>query len=376
MRAAALLLLTLATGGGCIGIPVHGVAKKHPLPEHYGRLPHEWVEIPAHDGTPLRGIFFQREGAPIVLLLHGSGMGVTGKGSLRITEILNEGGYAVLSCDHRGSGYSGGSAATSRYLDEDAAALWAWVLERSGNRPAGVLGISIGTVAAGPLLSHARPPAAAVLERPVDPVTTMSRYAGQYAGFPAEVFAGLGFHPTSDVDLGRCLAAAETDVLLVLPEYDNLMPPHEVEELLADAAPGVETVTLRGGHLTTYMLEPAAWRRAVLDFLDARLRPGRPPAGGREVPADPAGVLDARLDGRTLRLELDREDLPERISVLLCGRWANARFEVANPRRVMRFELPRRLAGRLDPLAGARVVPGEFRPTRKVTDLGELAPSG
>lgn len=355
MRWLAFLLLVSA---GCLGVPIHARTKQKPPPEGW-RIPYEWVQVPVDEETTLRGIWADRDG-PGVVLLYGSAMGI--RGVVQFIEILHDGGYAVLCCDYRGTGFSSGKWWTSRHLDDDALALVRYLQKRKGG-PGGVVGVSIGAVAATKLVFAEDPPGAVVLDRPVDQRTVIKRFvAGSLGGFGGFV-STLLVHPKCDVDLRESLKDAKTPTLLVLPEYDFIFPPKDVEYAVAEKAPCVEAKVVGGGHLSSHLVDPVLWRSTVLDFLDRNLRPGQPPiAAGRAVPPDPVKVLSCALDDRKLSVVLS-EPLPRKIEMLVMGPRANALITIEDPLPQMTFELETRRAKRLKPLFGVRVVPEGFRTT-------------
>jgi len=352
------LALPLLAAAGCLGVPIHAKTNQKPPPEGW-RIPYEWVEVKVDEETTLRGIWADRDG-PGVVLLYGSAMGI--RGVIQFTEILHDGGYAVLCCDYRGTGFSSGTWWTSRHLDDDALALVRWVQVRKGG-PGGVVGVSIGAVAATKLVFAESPPGAVVLDRPVDPRTVIKRFvAGGLGGFGGFV-STLLVHPKCDVDMRKSLKDAKTPTLLVLPEYDFIFPPEDVEHAVAEKAPCVEAVVVGGGHLSSHLVDPLLWRATILDFLDKHLRPGQPPvAAGRALPPDPVKVLSHKLDGRKLSVVLS-EPLPKTIEILAMGPRTNLLIKVEDPRREMTFELESKRAKRLRPMFGVRVVPEGFRTT-------------
>jgi len=284
------------------------------------------------------------------------------RGVIQFTEILHDGGYAVLCCDYRGTGFSSGTWWTSRHLDDDALALVRWIQAKKGG-PGGVVGVSIGAVAATKLGLAENPPGAVILDRPVDPRTVIQRFvAGSLGGFGGFV-STLLVHAKCDVDVRKSLKDAKTPTLLVLPEYDFIFPPKDVEYAVAEKAPCVETRVVGGGHLSSHLVDPVLWRTTVLDFLDRNLRPGEPPlAAGRDVPPDPVKVLSCALDDRKLSVVLS-EPLPKTIEILAMGPRTNLLIKVEDPRPEMTFELETKRAKRLRPIFGARVVPEGFRTT-------------
>jgi pimeloyl-ACP methyl ester carboxylesterase len=320
-------------------------------------MEHEWVEIEVDEDTTLRGLWVPADGPPL-LVLPGSGMTIA-----RNTElfgILHDAGYSVLLCDYRGTGWSSGHWMTSRWLDDDARILWDWLRANKGE-PAGVMGISIGTVAACGLLDHPHPPAAVILDRPVNPRTVIRRFLGQATKIGGFISLFV-VRPSTDVQIDEALEHPNTDVLIVFPEHDVLFPPQDVARLRKHLGPRVRTVTVPGGHMSSHLVDPALWRTTYLDFLDARLRPDQPPRG-REVRPDVAKVVRFELDGNKLTIELDRDDLPDKARVMVLGLKKNAFLEVNPVGRVMEFELERKVVRRLDPIFAVRVcAPDEPKP--------------
>lgn len=352
------LAIALLAAAGCFGVPIHARTNQKPPPEGW-RVPYEWVEVEADGETTLRGIWADN-GGPGVVLLYGSAMGI--RGVIQFTEILHDGGYSVLCCDYRGTGFSSGKWWTSRHLDDDALALVRWVQAKKA-APVGVVGVSIGAVAATKLPLAENPPAAVILDRPVDPRTVIPRFIrGGLGGFAAFV-SELLVHPKCDVDVRQALKDAKTPTLLVLPEYDFIFPPEDVEYAVAEKAPCVATKVVGGGHLSSHLVHPLLWRETVLDFLDLHLRPGQPPvAAGRALPPDPVKVLSYALDGDELSVELG-EPLPKAVEILAMGPRLNVLIRVEDPKPRMTFDLESGRARRLDPLFGVRVVPASFRTT-------------
>jgi len=355
VRSRPLLFLLLFACAACVATPIHARTRKKPVPAPSPELPYRWVEIDA-GGAKLRGIFAD-SGGPPVLVLYGSGMGIAGVWEL--VQCLHEGGYGVLCCDYRGTGWSSGRWGTSRHLDDDARALWEWLVREKGPR-AGVVGVSIGAVAAAPLASHETPPAAVVLDRPVDPRTVAGRFVAKELGGFGRNATDLITRASADVDMRAALARARAPTLLLLPEFDALCPPIDVGWMVGEASASVRRRVVPGGHLSSHLVEPETWRAAVLDFLDAQLRPGQPPLGGRDVPDDPHRVADASLVDGVLRVRL--EPPPEgRVRLLVMGRGRSAFVEVEEARAEMTIPLPRKAAREIGALFGVRSVPLSFR---------------
>jgi len=354
MRSAIPLLLLAGALAGCIAVPTHAKVGERPLPDRLTRLEPRWVDIEAGPGVVLRGVLFERPG-PTVLVLSGSGMSAARNAAL--LESLYNAGYTVLNADYRGTGYSSGDWGSSATLDDDAVALWEWVRENRPG-PAGVMGVSMGAVAGSALLTHPDPPEAVVFDRPVNPETVIYRFLAQHTRAGAIVSLAL-VRSSVDVDVLARLAGARAPTRLLLPEYDLLHPPEDVERMRAAANDHVEALVLPGGHLSTHLVDPVAWRRLFLDFFDDHLRPGKPALGGRSVPPDPARVAGYTRRGRRYRVELDRvPDSP--FQLLLMAHKRVGLLRVPEPRRVVEFELGRIDAWKLGPLFGIRAVADDF----------------
>jgi pimeloyl-ACP methyl ester carboxylesterase len=139
-----------------VGIPIHARTGKREIPADFRDVAYEWVEVPVDEETVLRGIFIRNDGPP-VLVLYGSGMGIAGIREL--LRSLRDAGYSVLCCDYRGTGHSSGRWWTSRHLDDDARILYEWLRRKARTEDVGVVGVSIGAIAAAPLIARPDAPA-------------------------------------------------------------------------------------------------------------------------------------------------------------------------------------------------------------------------
>lgn len=123
--------------------------------------------VESFDGTPLYTTLFLPAGAsedsPVPLVMRGHGWGGNGeRTAIGMVELLLDAGYAVLTWDERGFGYSGGEAHVLKPELEgrDAQVLIDWVVEnapevaRDGDDP--VIGMTGGSYGGGiqTLLSH------------------------------------------------------------------------------------------------------------------------------------------------------------------------------------------------------------------------------
>ncbi len=354
MLRALALALCFTPLGGCIAISVHANTRPAELVPALANLPTTEVEIDAGDNVTLRGIWVEQDG-PSVLVLYGSGMTINS--SQFLIRILHDAGYGVLCCDYRGVGKSSGRR-SSRRLDDDARVLWDWLRENK-RTPAGVVGVSIGAVAATGLLDHPHPPAAIVLERLVDPRTVIRRFLSRSTTIGGWIASWI-VRPSIDVKVHRQIAKTKIDTLLLLPADDFIMPPRDAARIIKEKADSVEVATLPGGHLSSHLLDAERWRGTLLDFLDARLRPGQP-ARNRKVPPDPAPIERFERVGRNLTVKLGSKKLPESAMLLIFGRTGNARVNLKPIRsHTFRIRLPWRDCRRIGKILGVRMVAPDF----------------
>ena len=108
----------------------------------------EEVYFPSRDGLRLHGLYLAgRDGSPALLLCHGYYRSLAEPFSVGCE--LNRLGYHVLLFDFRGCGLSGGRLTTLGYREAaDVLGAADYLHERLSQRPLGVLGISMGAVAA------------------------------------------------------------------------------------------------------------------------------------------------------------------------------------------------------------------------------------
>ena len=108
----------------------------------------EEVYFPSRDDLRLHGLYLAgRDGSPVLLLCHGYYRSLAEPFSLGCE--LNRLGYNVLLFDFRGCGLSAGRFTTLGYREAaDVLGAVDYLRRRLGQRPLGVLGISMGAVAA------------------------------------------------------------------------------------------------------------------------------------------------------------------------------------------------------------------------------------
>jgi pimeloyl-ACP methyl ester carboxylesterase len=153
-RVASIALAVVLSGAlvGAVGAFRAGSVLMAPAPSEVGALPPdlhgESVRIPSASGSLLAGWFLPgRQGAGAVVLMHGNrGSRASMLGRARF---LNRAGHAVLLFDFQASGESPGSSLTFGYLESrDARAAVAYVRDRLPGERVGVVGVSLGGVAA------------------------------------------------------------------------------------------------------------------------------------------------------------------------------------------------------------------------------------
>ncbi len=134
-------------------------------PDYRFSFPHPFEEVTlAVDGATLHALHFivpQPKG--VVLYLHGNAGSLRSWGTIAADFIPH--GYAVLIPDYRGYGKSTGTINSERMLHEDAAAMYAYLLQRYPEQQIVVYGRSIGAGMA-VYLAATRHPKLLALETP------------------------------------------------------------------------------------------------------------------------------------------------------------------------------------------------------------------
>jgi alpha-beta hydrolase superfamily lysophospholipase len=115
---------------------------QRPAPLNLG-WPVEDVSFLASDGVLLRGWFFPRPGAPVIIYCPGRGHGLDDF-DFRFADVFCTGGYQVLMFDWRGMGASDGQSSMGYWEQQDLRAAVAFVRQRAGDAKIGVFGISLG----------------------------------------------------------------------------------------------------------------------------------------------------------------------------------------------------------------------------------------
>ena len=138
-------LAAMVTAAGYLWVKPPRLLLTEPVPPD---ISPEEVYFPSHDGLRLHGLYLAgRRGSPALLLCHGYYRSLAEPFPLACE--LNRLGYHVLLIDFRGCGLSGGRFTTVGYREvADVQGAVDYLGGRLGQVPLGVLGISMGAVAA------------------------------------------------------------------------------------------------------------------------------------------------------------------------------------------------------------------------------------
>ena len=212
-------------------------------------------------------------GDQTALLINGVGDDLEGWAFQR--DDLAAAGLRVVTFDNRGCGRSSQPAGpyTSAEMAGDAKGL----ADALGLAPFHLIAVSMGGVIGqeyaaawpGDLLSvvlastYAGQP-----ERLAGFLADMERTTQTAAGFAAQIGALLTHDCT-----GRL--AAITTPALVLASQDDIIIKPALSRALFEALPDAQWVLLPGGH-AAFLENPAAWNRAVIDFIAAHRAPAAP----------------------------------------------------------------------------------------------------
>ena len=234
----------------------------------------EEVYFPGRDGLRLHGLYLAgRSGSPALLLCHGYYRSLAEPFSLGCE--LNRLGYHVLLFDFRGCGLSGGRLTTLGYREAaDVLGAVDYLHNRLGQRPLGVLGISMGAVAA----LRAAPDCPAIAAIVADSAyadlrDTIRHKMGEILRLPFLV--GLGW---ASIGIGEWLSGGNVaavravdavasakggprPLLLIHGERDDYLPPDNAQRLFQAAgepkelwlAPGSGHAMARLDHSREYV---------------------------------------------------------------------------------------------------------------------------
>ncbi len=288
-----LFRIVLAAGAGLIGLVAwvgyiwvkpQRLLLAEPTPPD---ISPEDVCFPSHDGLRLHGLYLAgRPGSPALLLCHGYYRSLAEPFSVGCE--LNRLGYHVLLIDFRACGLSDGRFTTLGYREvADVQGAVDYLHERLGQRRLGVLGISMGAVAA-LLAAPSCPSIAAIVADSAyaDLESTIRHKIKDILRLPFLV--GLGW---ASIRIGEWLSGGNVaavravdaaarlgprPLLLIYGERDDYLPPDNAERLFQAAgepkelwlAPGSGHAMARLDHGREYVERVHAFfRRWLVDEL-------------------------------------------------------------------------------------------------------------
>jgi dipeptidyl aminopeptidase/acylaminoacyl peptidase len=242
----------------------------------------EEVYFPSRDGLRLHGLYLAgRDSLPVLLLCHGYYRSLNETFSLGCE--MNRLGYHVLLFDFRGCGLSEGRFTTLGYREAaDVLGAVDYLHERLGRRPLGVLGISMGAVAA--LMAADCPDIAAVVADSAyaDLKDTVRHKTSDVLRLSFLVGVGWASIRIGEWLSGGDLAAVRAmdavvglpprPLLLIHGEKDNYLPPDNAQRLFQAAgepkelwlAPGSGHAMARLDHHREYVERVHAFFRRWL----------------------------------------------------------------------------------------------------------------
>lgn len=201
-----LFVLGVPCASACLAPPAILEGKTLPLESVMYLYPPEsrFPSLPKCNGESLRGAFVPAgEGAPVVLHLFDSAGSLGGIGTdlAVVARQLRELGLASLFFDYTGVGLSQGERSVENLLP-DAELAWQEALRLAGGDPQRVVirAISLGTIAAAELLASGVRPRMVLAYAPVFPDTVVPRFAREFHGWPAWLFASLFYRPITRLD--------------------------------------------------------------------------------------------------------------------------------------------------------------------------------
>lgn len=242
----------------------------------------EEVWIVSEDGTALFGIYIEgQEKAAGVVLCHGYFR--DHRQPLDVARKLNEAGYNVLLFDFRGSGRSEGEHTTAGYLEVwDVVAAVRYLKDRIGDRPIGVLGISMGAAAAITAATEIDDITAIVADSPFAHLEgVMQEKVRQIVPHPlleplawasiriGNQISGGNYRQVRPVDSIAKLES--TPILVIYGEQDEYISSTQINELIQAAAGPKELWILDCKHGMAQRVDAEEYMSRVLRFFDTNL---------------------------------------------------------------------------------------------------------
>jgi pimeloyl-ACP methyl ester carboxylesterase len=246
-----------------------------------GMSPEE-VWIVSEDGTALFGIYLEgRAKSPGIVFCHGYFK--DHRQPLEVARALNDAGYHVLLFDFRGSGRSEGDHTTAGYLEVwDVVGAVRYLKDRTGERPIGVLGISMGAAAAITAATEIDDIAAIVADSPFAHLEgVMRENVREIVPHPLlEPLAWASIRIGNQISGGDykhvrpvdSIAELEsTPILVIYGERDEYISSGQIDELIQAATGPKELWILDCRHGMAQQAEPEEYLNRVLRFFEANL---------------------------------------------------------------------------------------------------------
>jgi pimeloyl-ACP methyl ester carboxylesterase len=299
---AALLLLYLAAAFVVWRFPDRLIDfPERETPQTPGAVGLSYVDIWLEVGTShalVHGWWIPKhEGAPVVLLLHGTGRTI--RGLVHVASALHDAGAAVLMIDYRGLGRSDRGPLTEATMIEDAKAAWQhllWFQPEPARQL--VYGHSLGAAIALELAAGNPAVAGVIIE---GAPTSLRELLGSWRIawlFPVEWLLGERF------DVAAKLPRVRAPLLVIHGKTDRIVPPAMGATLHGRAnEPKWLLLVDRAGHSDASLVAAREYQSAVRKLLPPgkALAHGDGDLGGVRRPADRTLALDelrAREDPR------------------------------------------------------------------------------
>lgn len=242
-------------------------------------LPFETLSLTAADGVRLAA-WRLVPAAPRGVVLVQHGYGTCRADPLALIALVSRGGYAVVSCDFRGHGASGGRCTFGQgeRLDVQAALDAVAADPRLRSLPVGYLGISLGA-AIGILTAAVDPRIRAVISD--SSYARLGEMVGRYQrlayGVPAAPFGWVTAAclavalrtPLAMLDPERAIGRLRCPVLIIHGALDQSIPVAHARALYAAAhEPKALWIIPEASHVTGINQAEQEYTRRVLDFLE------------------------------------------------------------------------------------------------------------
>jgi uncharacterized protein len=266
----ALLLLTLATLGGCATLDEQ--QRKWIFQASTGSgwsggrsdgLQDVWIEHASTlSGKPVKlHALWQPQadpGAPVLLYLHGARRNVEGS-TFRIRN-MHELGFAVLAVDYRGFGQSTDELPSEAMVTEDARAAWRWLAQQHPQRPRYIFGHSLGGAIAVNLAAEVDDSKGLIVEGTFTSIADVFR-TFKWGWLPVTPLITQRFESVEKI------SRVKTPVLVVHGANDGLIRPELGRALYEKAVAPKRFVLVEGGtHYSTNGIGQTLYREALREL--------------------------------------------------------------------------------------------------------------